>query len=209
MAVHRGRTAEQRREQRRAQLVDAALGAIADAGVGGLRVRAISERAHLNDRYFYESFRDCEELLSATFDCQFHLALTSIMVTLDGSPPDLEARTRAVVDSTLAFIDEDPRRRRLLIELRGAEALASRRQQLIATLTDTMAGQVRILLGDAAGSDEHIRLAALTTIGGLLELTVQWYEGQVDVPRTEFIEFVTALVATTGELAGALERRLG
>ncbi len=66
MAMHRGQTADQRREQRRRQLMEAALDTVAESGVGDLRVRAISARARLNDRYFYESFADCHELLLAS-----------------------------------------------------------------------------------------------------------------------------------------------
>lgn len=86
MAIHRGLTADQRRELRRHQLIQAALDAIAEDGVRNLRVRAISGRARLNDRYFYESFRDCQELLLAAFDDQFTLALSGIMATLSDAP---------------------------------------------------------------------------------------------------------------------------
>lgn len=209
MAIHRGRTAVERRDERRRRLIEAALDTVAEAGVAGMRVRAISQRARLNDRYFYESFHDCRELLLAAFDVQFHHAMAGIMATVADSPADLGARTRAVVEFTLDFIEEDPRRRRLLTELQTSEALGDRRQQLIDTMTDTMAGQVRALLGVAAGPDDRVRLAALTTIGGLLELTVQWYERRIDVGREEFVEFVTALVTATSDLAGALESRLG
>lgn len=68
----------------------AALDAIAEQGVGGLRVRAVSARAQLNDRYFYESFRDCQELLVAVFEDQFNRALTGIMTTVAESPPALQ-----------------------------------------------------------------------------------------------------------------------
>lgn len=208
MAVHRGLTAEQRREQRREQLVEAALDTIAESGVNGLRVRAVSERARLNDRYFYENFRDCQELLLATFDAQSVRGLAGIMTTVAYSPPDIVARTRAVVEFIFGFIDADPRRRRLLRELQTAEALAGRRQELINTLTQTMVGQVRTLLGDAAGSEDHIALASLTTVGGLMELVTQWYGGEITSSREELVDFVTALVVTTSDLTGALERRL-
>lgn len=202
MTVHRGRTAQQRQELRRRQLIEAAFDTVAEVGVDGLRVRAVSERARLNDRYFYESFHDCGELLLATFDAQFHLSLAGIMATVAESPPDLAARTRAVVQYTLGFIEEDPRRPRLLIELQHAAGLAGRRQQLIDTLTQTMVGQVRALLGDKAGSDDHLRLTALTTVGGLLELTTQWYRGQIGVGRTDLVEFITSLVVSLSRPAG-------
>ncbi len=208
MAVHRGLTAEQRREQRRQQLIEAALDTIAEHGVSNLRVRAISASAGLNDRYFYESFRDCHELLIATFDDQFARALTGIMATVANSPHELEARARAVLEFAFAFLDEDPRRSRLLIELQTAEALSGRRHEVIDVLTQVMVGQVRALLGDAAGNDDNVMLTALTVVGGLLELTTQWCRHQISVSQGQLIEFMTALAVTTTDITGALERQL-
>lgn len=200
MAVHRGLTADQQRDLRRQQLIDAALDTIAEHGVGNLRVRAISERAGLNDRYFYESFRDCQQLLVATFDAQFALALAGIMATVAESPPELRPRARAAIEFVFAFIGEDPRRARLLVELQTAQALAERRHKMIDVLTGVMVGQVRALLGDAAGPDDTIMLTALTVIGGLLELTTQWYQHHIDVGQAELVEFMTALAVTTTDI---------
>ncbi|BBY39785.1 putative transcriptional regulator, TetR family protein [Mycobacterium mantenii] len=208
MAVHRGLTADQRREQRRGQLIEAAFDTIAQHGVGNLRVRAVSARAGLNDRYFYESFRDCHELLIATFEDQFNRALTGIMATVAESPPELKRRVQAVLEFAFAFIDGDPRRPRLLIELQTAEALVDRRHEVIDVLTQVMIGQVRALLGEAAGTDDNVMMTALTVVGGLLELTTQWYRDQISVSRPQLIEFMTALVVTTTDITGALERQL-
>lgn len=208
MAMHRGRTADQRREERRRQLMEAALDAIAEHGVSNLRVRAISARARLNDRYFYESFPDCQALLLATFDDQFNRALTGIMATVADSPHELRPRAKAVLEFAFAFIDEDLRRSRLLIELQTAEALGERRHEIIDVLVQIMVGQARALLGDAAGTDENLRLTALTVISGLLELVTQWYRHQISVSRMELIEFMTALVVTTTDISGELGRQL-
>ncbi|WP_156687476.1 TetR/AcrR family transcriptional regulator [Mycobacterium sp. Marseille-P9652] len=208
MAMHRGLTAEQRREQRRRQLIEAALDTIAEHGVSNLRVRAVSTRARLNDRYFYESFADCHELLLATFDDQFGRVLTGIMATLADSPRDLRLRVRAIIVFALEFIDDDPRRSRLLVELQTAEALAGRRHDMISVLTQLMVAQVRELLGHEAGAEGTIMLTALTVVSGLLEVAAQWYRHQIDVGRSEFIDFTTALVVTTTDIPGALARRL-
>ncbi|WP_099021578.1 TetR/AcrR family transcriptional regulator [Mycolicibacterium palauense] len=208
MAMHRGLTADQRREQRRRQLLEAALDAVAENGVRDLRVRAISARAKLNDRYFYESFADCQELLLATFDDQFNRALTGIMAAVADSPHELRARVRAVIEFAFGFIDEDPRRARLLVELQTAEALGGRRAEMVDVLTTVMTGQVRALLGADAGTDETVTLTALTVVSGLLDLAAQWYRGRLDVGRPQLIDFMIALVVTTTDITGALERRL-
>ncbi|MDY6998686.1 MAG: TetR/AcrR family transcriptional regulator [Actinomycetota bacterium] len=208
MAMHRGLTADQRREQRRQQLIEAALDAIAEHGVRDLRVRAISARARLNDRYFYESFADCHELLLAAFDSQFNRALTGIMEVVAASPRELKARVRAVIEFAFVFVDEDPRRARLLTELQTAEALAGRRDEVVDVLTRVMVGQVRTLLGEAAGSEDTVELTALTVVSGLLDLAAQWYRRRIDVDRPQLVEFMTALVVTTTGITGSLEQQL-
>ena len=130
------------------------------------------------------------------------------MDTLTKSPHDLTPRIRAIFESAFTFIEEDPRRSRLLAELQTAEALASRRHEVIDTLTDIMVGQVRDLLGAGAGADDTIKLTALTVTSGLLELAVQWYRNQIEVDRSQLIDFATALVVTTTDITGALERQL-
>lgn len=208
MGVHRGLTADQRSAQRRHRLMESALDTIAEHGVTQLRVRAVSQRAGLNDRYFYENFRDCQELLIATFDAQFDSALAGIAATVAESPPELRPRVRAVVDFVFAFIDEDPRRAQLLVETQSAQALAERRHQMIDVLTQVMVGQARTLLGDAAGTDDTLRLTGLTVVAGLLELATQWYRRQIDVSQAELAEFMTTLAVTTTDLSGTLERNL-
>lgn len=208
MAIHRGLTADRRRELRRQQLIEAALDTIAEDGVRNLRVRGVSGRARLNDRYFYESFRDCQELLLAAFDDQFASAVDGIMNTLADAPLELEPRARTILEFAFAFLDEDPRRSRLLIEMQTTEALVARRQQVIGVLARIVAEQIRELIGDRAGSDGTVTLTALTVSTGLLELAAQWYRRQIDVSQAELIDFATALVLTATDIAGALERRL-
>ncbi|MGP4055469.1 hypothetical protein ACTWP6_11700 [Mycobacterium sp. 4D054] len=144
----------------------------------------------------------------ATFDDQFTRALSGIMATLVDAPLELEARARTILEFALGFVDEDPRRQRLLIELQTAEALATRRQEVIDALTRIMVGQIRQLLGDRAGTDDTVTLTALTVSSGLLELAAQWYRKQIDVSQAQLIEFATALVVTTADITGVVERHI-
>lgn len=71
-----------------------------------------------------------------------------------------------------------------------------------------MVGQIRQLLGERAGTDDTVTLTALTVSSGLLELAAQWYRKQVEVSRSQLIEFATALVVTTSDITGAVERQI-
>ncbi|MGV7904576.1 TetR family transcriptional regulator, partial [Mycobacterium kansasii] len=54
----RGVSAEDRRSARRAQLLEACLDVVGDAGVEAVTADAVAQRAGLSKRYFYEAFAD-------------------------------------------------------------------------------------------------------------------------------------------------------
>jgi AcrR family transcriptional regulator len=203
-----GQSPDERRRQRRQQFIDAATDMIASQGVGSLKVRAVCARAGLNDRYFYESFADCDALLVAGFEDQFAQALATLLGAVAQSPPQPRPRTRAVVEAAFDFIDDDSRRPRLVVELASAEALKGHRRQLIQTLARVMVDQARELLGEQVSQDLNVTLASLTVMSGLLELGAMWFQGDIDADRDQLIEFMIAMILTTADITTALEREL-
>src|SRR3712207_5142982 len=66
--MYAGLTTAQRRSERRARLLDAAVDVLGTQGLEAATVTAVCRRARLIPRYFYESFSDRDELLVAVFD---------------------------------------------------------------------------------------------------------------------------------------------
>lgn len=195
-----GASAEQRRQRRRAALLDATLEVVAVKGVKGLGVKAICTAAGLNDRYFYEQFADCGEALTALSD---HLILEvgaafnrAIVLT----EPEAAARIRACVVTAVDFLTADPRHGRFLIESQSSEQLRAKRQELVTALAEVMMTG-RPLLGDAAPSEEDSRLMALTIISGCLELSAMWLRGDLDTGREKLVDFMTALALSSTRLS--------
>lgn len=62
-----GRKASARKAERRARLIEAAIGVYARKGYGGATVREICAEAGLTSRYFYESFTSGEDLFIACY----------------------------------------------------------------------------------------------------------------------------------------------
>jgi len=203
-----GQTLDERRTRRRQQLIDAAIDLIAEQGVGSLKVRAVCVRAGLNDRYFYESFADCDALLVAAFENEFAQGLATLLGAVMQSPAQPRPRTRAVIEAAFTFIESEPRRPKLLIELQTAEALKTHRRQLIHTLAQVAVGQARELLGEQVTDDPNVRLAAVTVLSGLLELGTMWFQGEIDADRDQLIEFMIAMILTSSDITTALEREL-
>ncbi|BBY96739.1 TetR/AcrR family transcriptional regulator [Mycolicibacterium fallax] len=189
-----GATAGERQARRRGALIDAATDVIAESGVAGLTVRGVCVAARLNDRYFYESFANTDDLLVAAFDTQMTAAAAEMVAALSASPPDPLLRARAAIASGLGYLTADPRRGHLLIESQATEALRARRREVIGTLAAIMAEQGRALLPIENPLDTDIDLAAWTLVAGGLDLVTGWLRGEVEVDRAHLEEFLVAMV---------------
>lgn len=201
-----GATAVERRERRRAALVEAAMDVLAAEGWEGVTVRAVCARARLNDRYFYESFRDRDELLLAGLDDLIGQGLQIAATALDTAEPDLRSRARAVIDAGLAFLLDDPLRSRLLVESQATEVLRRRRNEMVRLLATMAADQGRQLLGEHTPPEHDLELTTLTLVSGALELATLWVRGELAVSREHLADFLVALLLTNAEIATALER---
>lgn len=194
-----GASAEERRTRRRSALLDATLDVIGAKGVNGLGVKAICTAAGLNDRYFYEQFKDCDEALMALNDHLILEATVAFAQAIATTEPEAHTRLRACVSAAVDFVTVDPRHGRFLIESQSTEPLRAKRQQLVTTLADLMMSG-RKLLGPDAPSEEDSRLMALTIISGGLDVGVMWLRGDLDIDGEKFIDFMTAFVLSATRL---------
>lgn len=103
-----GRTAEERRAERRERLLDAALELFGTRGYAATSIEALCAAARLNPRYFYESFATREELLQAVYDRHMAYLAETVRTALADAPGDLrgfcQAGLRALVETQLADI---------------------------------------------------------------------------------------------------------
>lgn len=203
---YRGESPEQRRAQRRAALLDAALDVLTTGGWERVTVRSVCARAKLNDRYFHESFRDRDELLLAVLDDVTAQCTQVVLDALDGTPQDIRLRVRAVVEAGMAFLEGDSRRGRLLVESQATEALRDRRSATIRMLATIAADQTRELLGPQAPPARDAELLGLTLVGGAFEVFGMWVRGDLPVTREHLADFLVALLLTNTDIATALDR---
>jgi AcrR family transcriptional regulator len=200
-----GRTGDERREERRKALQQAALDLVADGGWDRVTVRAVCAGARLNDRYFYESYPDRDALLLATRDAVAVEALHTLHRAIADTPPD--ERVRAVVEAVIDFFTADPRRGRLMFD--PHEATQDRRGEMVRTLAGIVADQATEILGARAAPPKDRELGALTLVNGTLEVFAGWLRGEVDVTRDHLADFLVAMVNTTGDLSAALKKERG
>ena len=200
-----GLSAQDRRQERRALLLDAALELLGSEGWDAMTVRSVLKRSRLNPRYFYESFGDLDQLAVAVYD-RVVGELGAVVLAALGASRDAPAdQVHAVVRGTVEFVDEDRRRGRVLyVEGLGNEALNRRRietgRMVVAFLEATAAerrpsGQVVDNVG---------RVAASVLVGGFNQLLVDWLAGRMRIGREQLIEDATALFVALGDAAAAI-----
>jgi len=117
-----------RKAQRRTLIVRAGFELFGEGGEAAVSVRSVCRTAELNSRYFYESFRNTNELFGAVYD-EIVIELGKILFAATGEfPDDDRARLRAGIKAVLEFTAADPRRGKVLFAGVGANpAFASRR----------------------------------------------------------------------------------
>lgn len=200
-----GLSAEDRRQERRALLLDAAFELLGSDGWEAMTVRSVLERARLNPRYFYESFGDLDQLAVAVYDRvvdELGAVVWAALATSKDAPAD---QVGGVVRGIVEFIDEDRRRGRVLyVEGLGNEALNRRRietgRMVVAFLEDSAAA--RRPSGQAA--DEIGRVAASVLVGGFSQLLVDWLAGRMRTDRERLIGDATTLLLALGDAAATV-----
>ncbi|MHC9296537.1 TetR/AcrR family transcriptional regulator [Mycobacterium sp. LTG2003] len=167
-----------RRAERRALLVDAAFRLFGDGGEAAVSVRSICRECGLNTRYFYESFRDTDDLLGAVYDEVSALLAADVEAAMADAGNSLRARTRAGIAAVLGFSSADPRRGRVLFtDARANPVLAARRAATQDLLREAVLSEGGRLY---PGSDPvAAQIGAAMYTGAMAELAQQWLSGNL------------------------------
>jgi AcrR family transcriptional regulator len=197
---YRGLSVEERRKQRREQLLDAALELFGTQGYAGSSIRAISAAAGLNSRYFYESFSSREDLLYHVYQRAVQ-DVASAIIEATANATTVEEQAREGLRASWAVLTEDRRKARVIVlEVVGvSERLERVRRENRHAIAD-------ILLRNAlslAGEDLELRmdpvLSARSLIGASMEVLVDWIHGDVDASREEIVEHLTRMYTAVAE----------
>jgi AcrR family transcriptional regulator len=176
--TYRGRSASERQASRRERLIEAGLDVLGSRGLSNMTMTAVCGRADLTERYFYESFRNLDDLLVAMFDAFSLPTHEAIDRALKEAPPDLFERCRAAAGALIESLTEDPRKARAYVEAIGSIPLRERREATMRAYADVLADQMRALSG--LGADHHqapVRLVTTMLVGGLAEAVTEWLSG--------------------------------
>ncbi|KUI33476.1 TetR/AcrR family transcriptional regulator [Mycobacterium sp. GA-2829] len=182
-----------RRAERRALLIDAALRLFGTGGESALAVRSVCRECGLNTRYFYESFVDTDDLLGALYDeVSAQLAL-DVAAAMEAAGSSLAARTRAGIAAVLGFSSADPRRGRVLFtDARANPVLAARR----AATQDQLREAVLVEGWRLHPSSDPVaaQVGAAMYTGAMAELAQQWLAGTLGSDLDTVVDYALRLV---------------
>ncbi len=157
-------------------------------------IRAVSAEASMNSRYFYESFSSREDLLYCVYQ---RIVQDIVSATTEASreADTIEGQARGGLRAGWTILTEDRRKARIVaLEVVGvSDRLERLRRDTRHALADLTAQNAQSIFG----SDRAFRLdPVLTTralIGGVVEVLVDWINGDLDASTDEIVEHFTQL----------------
>jgi AcrR family transcriptional regulator len=199
-----GTTLEARQVARRVQLIEAGVELLGTEGAAGVSVRAACRAAKLSERYFYESFPDRDALLRAVHtqvagEAREVIAAAVAGVSAGAGVAD-EALAHAAVGAFTAFLEEDPRRGRVLLSESFSDTVLARHDiELIPTFTALLIAQITALPDPPDATDAELTAVAL--IGALRNLYLAWLLGSPPISTERLNAHAAALVVAAARVS--------
>lgn len=193
-----GRTADERRVERREQLIQAGIELFGTVGFGATSIRAVLRESGLAERYFYESFDSLEALLVAVHE-HIHVEVAQrTQAATEAAGTDVEARARAGLRAWVDTITTDPRWVKIKLQELGGSAGEEVRQFRRRAL-DTYASML-VAYGpmDAARARGlHPRALALAVLAAIESLLDAWAAGELPLTLDELIDHAIVVINGT------------
>ncbi|MDX2602188.1 TetR/AcrR family transcriptional regulator [Streptomyces caniscabiei] len=193
-----GRSAAERRAERRDRFLDAGLRLFGDTpGFRATTIAALSEAAGLSTRQFYEEFHSLEDVLAALHlrvnDWAEEAALAGL-ATAEGRP--IAERVSAAFLAYAANVTGDPRRLRITFtEIVGVSPRMERqRLERRARWVDFICAEATAAAERGEAVHRDYRIAATAFIGSVNGLLHDWQAGWVDAPLDEVVDELVRLL---------------
>ena len=196
-----GRSAADRRAERRERLLDAGLELFGTAGYAAASIEKLCTHAGVSTRNFYEEFASREDLLMALHDRIIEQAFQAVLKALsDGDDAPLRERFELAVRAFITTTASDPRWARLsYVEIIGVSNTVEKhriawRERWAEFLVSE--AERAVTRGEAGPRGFH--LSAVALIGSVNELVHHWSirggHGSLDDVIAEIVRVATAAV---------------
>jgi AcrR family transcriptional regulator len=181
------------RDERRRQLLDAAVDAIRTVGPHA-SMEQLAAQGGVTKPILYRHFRDRDGLITAISEQFAADLLQEILLPLQARPLDPRDQLVATVDAYVSFVEREPNLYRFLVQqaVRRPEG-----QSHVSDLIDTIAKQVAVVIGErlrALGFDSGPAVAWSYGIIGLVHQAADWWVDDRTMPRERLVDYLTGLL---------------
>lgn len=192
-----GRSAEERRQDRRERLLDAALELFSRQGYANTTIEGLCREARLNPRYFYEQFDDREQLLEALYDRINVEVAGAVLPAVLAAPPEIRARCEAGARAFAEAMLADERYARIgYVEVVGVSpAFERRRRRVIRANAELLEQVARTAVEAGEIPDRDYRMTTIGLMGAADELLVDWLSAKRRPPVEALVEELAELYA--------------
>jgi AcrR family transcriptional regulator len=193
-----GLSSQQRSQERRQRLLEAARELIGEVGVAPLTVDLVCQRAKLSKRYFYTEFTTKDDLLQACAEELYDRLKAAMEEVLTTAP--LPERAHGVLRTVVHTLVASTADARLYMESPGFPRLRELQQREVGEFTARIAADAMPFTGSPKPFVDR-GLAARAMVTAATELIIAWLHGDID---TDEDTLVATLTATTLGAAGAV-----
>ena len=195
---YRGASLPQRRASRRHSLLQAGIDLFGTRGYHAVTVREICAAAGLTERYFYESFRDREQLFSAVYEHLNTQLAQKLATAVAGAGGDLEQMARRGLRAYFEQTRDDPRGARImLIEHFGLSADMDRLSRRTAIgFVEMLRQALAPRLAGTRRRELDPDLLATGLVGGVIFSAMRWVLSGYQQPLEAVTENAAAIFAS-------------
>ena len=196
--LYGGLSAEERRAERRARLIEAGVKVYGEVGYRNGTVKAVCAAAELTERYFYESFANSEALLVAAYihvTDKLHAEMAAA-----GAAARNGARTADVLTLYFTRLKQNPQPSRVfLLEMNGISDAVD------AVRMDSLKRMSAVLLPGRAGADaaDPMPLSVSGTMGAVISIARRWVAQNYRQPIGEVIAIAAQFCAVARDETAA------
>jgi AcrR family transcriptional regulator len=196
-----GRSAVERRAERRARLLDAGLELFGTEGYAASSIEKLCNSAGVSTRNFYEEFQSREDLLIALHDRIIDEAFRAVVAALqDADDTPLRERFTRAVRAFVTTTASDPRWARLsYVEIIGvSNTVESHRIAWRERWAEFLVSEAKRAVERGEADDRDFHLGAVALIGAVNELVHHWSmsggKRSLDDVIAEIVRVATAAV---------------
>jgi AcrR family transcriptional regulator len=175
----RGLDAGERREQRRVQLLDAALDLFAARGYAGTAIEQICQTAYVGTKSFYELFDSKEACYLALLGQLADGVMVRMRQALAAAPDDEATGTDDLIATFARALVDDPRVARVTFEVSGGISPAVEEQRRAnrrwaAGFVQSVWSRYQVTADVPRNRRPQVASVAVGVVGGLFDLVADW-----------------------------------